>query len=232
MRKGSVNFVGKSGERYHFQAWSLEARFKSIAAVYFVTKRAYDNGTYHRASHDGIYIGQTEDLSGALAAELVKLKVRVIVAEFTPAVRAAQPALEALDGPGGQVRGVGYQHRAMRGEPGVGEVALLHDVVLEVAAGQQDARGGGREVGVFTLEPGAGAPPGVGERVGLSASRRLGRVGVAARPAEQDGDVVTPGAHPVRHRLARAGEGVHSPAACAPARRPKTAPDMRPVPPG
>jgi len=69
MRQGSVNFAGKSGERYHFQAWSLEARFKPIAAVYFVTKRAYDNGTYHRASHDGIYIGQTADLSGALAAE-------------------------------------------------------------------------------------------------------------------------------------------------------------------
>jgi len=69
MRQGSVTFVGKSGERYHFQAWSLEARFKPIAAVYFVTKRAYDNGTYRRACHDGIYIGQTEDLSGALAAE-------------------------------------------------------------------------------------------------------------------------------------------------------------------
>jgi hypothetical protein len=69
MRQGSVTFVGKSGERYHFQAWSLQAGFKSIAAVYFVTKRAYDNGTYHRASHDGIYIGQTTDLSGALAAE-------------------------------------------------------------------------------------------------------------------------------------------------------------------
>jgi hypothetical protein len=69
MRQGSVTFVGKSGERYHFQAWSLEARFKPIAAVYFVTKRAYDNGTYRRACHDGIYIGQTGDLSGALADE-------------------------------------------------------------------------------------------------------------------------------------------------------------------
>lgn len=67
MRQGSVTFVGKSGERYHFQAWSLEAKFRSIAAVYFVTKRAYDNGTYRRACHDGIFIGQTGDLSGALA---------------------------------------------------------------------------------------------------------------------------------------------------------------------
>ena len=66
MRQGNVTFVGKSGERYHFQAWSLDAKFKSIAAVYFVTKRAYDNSTYRRACHDGIFIGQTGDLSGAL----------------------------------------------------------------------------------------------------------------------------------------------------------------------
>ena len=69
MRQGNVIFAGKSGERYHFQVWSLEARFKSVAAVYFVTKRAYDNSTYRRACHDGIYIGQTENLSGALADE-------------------------------------------------------------------------------------------------------------------------------------------------------------------
>ena len=68
MRQGSVTFVGKSGELYHFQVWSLDARFKSVAAVYFVTKRAYDNSTYRRACHDGIFIGQTENLSGSLAA--------------------------------------------------------------------------------------------------------------------------------------------------------------------
>jgi hypothetical protein len=69
MRQGNVTFVGKSGERYHFQAWDLEAKFKSIAAVYFVTRRAYDNSTYRRACHDGIFIGQTGDLSSALADE-------------------------------------------------------------------------------------------------------------------------------------------------------------------
>ena len=69
MRQGSVFFGGKSGEKYHFQVWPLETRFKSVAAVYFVTKRAYDNSTYRRACHDGIYIGQTENLSGSLAAE-------------------------------------------------------------------------------------------------------------------------------------------------------------------
>ena len=69
MRQGNVIFVGKSGERYPFQVWPLEARFKSVAAVYFVTKRAYDNSTYRRACHDAIYIGQTENLSSALADE-------------------------------------------------------------------------------------------------------------------------------------------------------------------
>lgn len=68
MRQGNVTFVGKSGERYHFQVWSLEVRFKPVAAVYFVTKRAYDSTTYRRACHDAIYIGQTENLSSALAA--------------------------------------------------------------------------------------------------------------------------------------------------------------------
>ena len=76
MNHGQVIFVGRSGERYHFQVWPLEARFKSLAAVFFITKRAYDSGTYRRASHDGIYIGHTEDLSAALAsaAQLERFK--------------------------------------------------------------------------------------------------------------------------------------------------------------
>ena len=162
--------------------------------------------------------------------EQARREVR-LAGDDQPALRAAEPALEALDGAGGQMRGVGHQQRAVRTEPLVGEVGLLHDVVLEVAAGEQDARGRGREIGVFTLEPGAGSPPRVGERVGLAASRGLGRVGVAARSTEQDGDVVTPGPHPVRTRISSRG-GAHSPAACAPASRPNTAPDMSPVPPG
>lgn len=68
MRQGSIFFSGKSGEKYHFQVWPMETRFKPVAAVYLVTKRAYDNNSYRRACHDAIYIGQTEDLSGALAA--------------------------------------------------------------------------------------------------------------------------------------------------------------------
>ena len=63
MQYGGITFSGKSGEKYYFRTWSLETRFKSIAAVYFVTKRVLENGTYRRASHEEIYIGQTENLA-------------------------------------------------------------------------------------------------------------------------------------------------------------------------
>jgi hypothetical protein len=63
MRYPDITFTGKSGEKYHFQAWSLDTRFKPLAAVYFVTKRARDNTTYSWFSHDGIFIGQTASLA-------------------------------------------------------------------------------------------------------------------------------------------------------------------------
>ncbi len=68
MRQGSVTFSGNSGESYHFQVWSLDAKFRPVPAVYFITKRAYDNKTFRRACHDSIYIGQSDDLAGALVA--------------------------------------------------------------------------------------------------------------------------------------------------------------------
>lgn len=69
MQYPDTTFTGKSGEKYRFQAWSLETRFKPIAAVYFVTKRAQDSSTYRRCSHDGIYIGQTASLADPLGTE-------------------------------------------------------------------------------------------------------------------------------------------------------------------
>jgi len=69
MKFGDITFSGKSGHKYHFQAWPLETRFKPLAAVYFVTKRAFDNGTYSRASHDSIYIGQTANLADPFATQ-------------------------------------------------------------------------------------------------------------------------------------------------------------------
>lgn len=64
---GGISFSGQSGNRYHFAAWPLDTRFKALAAVYFVTRRVHQNTTYDRASHEGIYIGETEDLSMPLS---------------------------------------------------------------------------------------------------------------------------------------------------------------------
>lgn len=66
--QGKVSFTGKSGRQHVFWAWPLDTRFKPVAAVYFITKRAYRNSTYRMASHDAIYIGQTENLAETFAA--------------------------------------------------------------------------------------------------------------------------------------------------------------------
>jgi hypothetical protein len=72
MRIGSVVFSGKSGEKYRFETWPLETRFKPIGAVYFVTKREAGKGTYNRAGHEHMFLGHTADISGPLgtAAQL------------------------------------------------------------------------------------------------------------------------------------------------------------------
>jgi hypothetical protein len=67
MKHGSISFTGKSGERYRFESWSLETRFKPLAAVYFVTKRKNERSTFNRAQHDSIYIGQTANLADPFA---------------------------------------------------------------------------------------------------------------------------------------------------------------------
>ena len=64
---GGITFNGKSGEKYYFKAWPLVTRFNPLAAVYFVTRRAFVDKTYHRASHESIYIGHTADLTTPLA---------------------------------------------------------------------------------------------------------------------------------------------------------------------
>jgi hypothetical protein len=72
MRIGSVVFNGRSGEKYCFEVWPVETRFKPAAAVYFVTKRELTAGVFSRAGHEHLYLGQTSDLSGPLgtAAQL------------------------------------------------------------------------------------------------------------------------------------------------------------------
>ena len=64
---GGITFNGKSGEKYYFKAWPLQTRFNPLGAVYFVTKRVFNDKTYRRASHESIFIGQTSDLTAPLA---------------------------------------------------------------------------------------------------------------------------------------------------------------------
>ena len=67
---GGITFTGKSGEKYFFHAWPLETKFRAMAAVFFVTKRGFSNKTYRIAAHEGIYIGQTENLADPFATQL------------------------------------------------------------------------------------------------------------------------------------------------------------------
>jgi len=69
MKFSNVTFSGKSGVKYTFQVWSLDTRFKPLAAVYMVTRRAQENSTYNRASHEIIYIGQAANLADPFATE-------------------------------------------------------------------------------------------------------------------------------------------------------------------
>lgn len=66
---GGITFTGKSGEKYFFHAWPIETRFSSVAAVYYVTKRSFSNKTYRIAGHEGIYIGETANLTDPFATQ-------------------------------------------------------------------------------------------------------------------------------------------------------------------
>jgi hypothetical protein len=75
-RSSTINFKGKSGERYRFQAWPIDTKFKPMGGIYIVTKRECLDRTFPtKATHRCLAIGQTADLA-ALAfteAELSKL---------------------------------------------------------------------------------------------------------------------------------------------------------------
>jgi hypothetical protein len=61
-----IMLAGKSGETYCFQSWPLDTRFRAVGAVFFVTKRVFANGTFRRAHHEVIYIGQTSSMADPL----------------------------------------------------------------------------------------------------------------------------------------------------------------------
>ena len=75
-RSSTINFRGKSGERYRFQAWPIDTKFKAIGGIYIVTKRECLDRTFPtKATHRCLAIGQTADLAASAftEAELSKL---------------------------------------------------------------------------------------------------------------------------------------------------------------
>ena len=70
MRIGTLVFSGRSGEDYRFEVWPIETRFKPAAAVYIVTRREVTTGTFSRAGHERIYLGQTRDISAPLGTQI------------------------------------------------------------------------------------------------------------------------------------------------------------------
>lgn len=69
-KSSTINFQGRSGERYGFQAWPMDTRFKAVAGIYLVTRRECVDRTFPtKASHRCLAIGQTENLA---ASELTK----------------------------------------------------------------------------------------------------------------------------------------------------------------
>jgi hypothetical protein len=62
-RLGTMKLEGTSGTVYRFHIYSWMATFKSVGAVYFVTRRfEKTGGGFH---HKRVYLGQTPDLSHA-----------------------------------------------------------------------------------------------------------------------------------------------------------------------
>ena len=78
-RSSTVNFQGKSGTRYRFQAWPMNTKLKATGGIYIVTKReCLDRNYPMMASHRCLAVGQTADFSGSLLtkAELSELATK------------------------------------------------------------------------------------------------------------------------------------------------------------
>ena len=66
---GTLVLSGRSGRDYCFEVWPIGTRFKPAAAVYVVTRREVLAGTFNRAGHEQVYVGQTSDISGPLGTQ-------------------------------------------------------------------------------------------------------------------------------------------------------------------
>lgn len=68
-RYGDIILSGKSGEKFCFQTWPFGTPFRSVGAVFFVTKRLITDKTFRRASHSVIFIGQSANMAGPLGTQ-------------------------------------------------------------------------------------------------------------------------------------------------------------------
>jgi hypothetical protein len=69
-RSSTINFRGKSGERYRFQAWPIDTKFEPVGGIYIVTKRECLDRTFPtKATHHCLAIGQTADLAASAFTE-------------------------------------------------------------------------------------------------------------------------------------------------------------------
>ena len=72
----SMIFRGKSGDRYSFQTWPMDTKFKAAGGVYIVTRRAFEDRTFStKASHHPLAIGQTDNLAASFISHSERAKL-------------------------------------------------------------------------------------------------------------------------------------------------------------
>src|SRR5215212_2338326 len=103
---------------------------------------------------------------------------------------------------------IGDKQKPIAGEHLGAQIALLDEVVLQVAPGEQQNRAVRREIRMLALQPRARAAPRIGERVGLARCESLGGIRRAGALAEHYADAVPSGALSLGHEWAREGKGM------------------------
>ncbi|MEM1000012.1 MAG: GIY-YIG nuclease family protein [Bacteroidota bacterium] len=58
---GTIDIAGKDGHVYSFKVYEWGTKFNQVPGVYMVSRRSANGRTY---SHEFIYVGETEDMSG------------------------------------------------------------------------------------------------------------------------------------------------------------------------
>ena len=101
----TIVFKGRSGERYYFQSWPFDTKFKPLGGVYIVTKRSQDDSTFaSRASHQSLVIGHTDNLAEGLFSRSQRTKLSaqgancICVCAVPDAERRAAIEADLIDG--------------------------------------------------------------------------------------------------------------------------------------